>query len=73
MKRLKTQTITLDSLTLNKIKLLKIDAEGSEIEVLKGGINTLGKIEFIAVDMGPEKGLHSLNTVSEVTNFFIEK
>jgi len=69
---IETHIITLDSLTLNKIKLLKIDAEGSEIEVLKGGLNTLEKIEFIAVDMGPEKGLHSLNTVSEVTNFLFK-
>lgn len=66
------ETIKLDDFKYRKIKLLKIDAEGHEFEVLLGGYNTLKYIEYIAVDMGAEKGEGEENTVSEVTNFLLK-
>ena len=63
----------LDSFKYEKIKLLKIDAEGHELEVLLGAKSTLPNIEFIAVDMGPEKGKDNENTVSSVINFLISQ
>lgn len=63
----------LDSFKYEKIKLLKIDAEGHELEVLLGAKSTLPNIEFIAVDMGAEKGKDNENTVSSVTNFLISQ
>jgi len=63
----------LDSFKYEKIKLLKIDAEGHELEVLLGAKSTLPNIEFIAVDMGPEKGKVNENTVSSVINFLISQ
>lgn len=65
----KVETITLDSLSLVKIKLLKIDAEGYEPEVLEGAVNTLSQIEYIAVDYGNERGIDNKSTLVEVTNF----
>ena len=50
--------------TLN-IKLLKVEAEGHEEEVLKGSINTLKNTEFVVVDYGPEKN-STKTTISEV-------
>ena len=63
------ETITLDSLNFEKIKLLKIDAEGYEPEVLQGAKNSLNQIEYISVDYGNERGFDNRSTVVEVTNF----
>ena len=67
------QCITLDSLNLKKeIKLFKVEAEGYEPEVLLGSVNTLKKVEFVAVDFGPERGKGQSNTVVEVNNILYE-
>ncbi len=66
-------TKELDSFKYDKVKLLKIDAEGHELEVLLGAKKTLPKIEYIAVDMGAEKGEIGENTVALVTNYLISQ
>ena len=55
MKLKKIQTKPLDSFNITNIKLLKIDAEGHELALLKGSKNTLLTTEYICVDMGAEK------------------
>ena len=67
------ETKELDSFNYEKIKLLKIDAEGHELEVLLGAKKTLSNVEYIAVDMGAEKGEDGENTVALVTNFLISQ
>jgi FkbM family methyltransferase len=61
-------TNTLDNLLLNykstKFKLLKIEAEGSEPEILLGAINTLNRTEYVSVDTSPERG--TLDTFDSV-------
>ncbi len=67
------KSITLDSLSLNNnIRLFKVEAEGFEPEVLYGSVNTLGKIDFISVDYGSERGISQSNTVTEVNEFLYE-
>ncbi len=65
----------LDSLlvemALKKVKLLKIEAEGFEPEVLFGLTGALEYIEFIAVDGGPERGKFESQTFSDCSNFLI--
>ena len=51
-----------------RIKLLKLEAEGLEIEVLQGSLETLKNIDFIAADLGPERGLKQENTIVECSN-----
>ena len=66
-------TNTIDNLDLpTKIKLLKLDAEGHELEVFQGAKGTLSNVEFIAVDYGFEKGLDQSSTIVEVNNFLLE-
>lgn len=48
------------------IRLLKVEAEGMEPEVLNGAIETLKRVEFVAVDAGPERG--GENTVPACLN-----
>ena len=59
----------LDSFNFNEVHLLKIDAEGHELEVLKGASDILNKLHFISVDYGLEKGLDQTSTIVEVTNY----
>ena len=49
-----------------QIKLFKIDAEGFEPEVIEGSLNTLPKINYIAVDYGYERGKNENSTIVQV-------
>lgn len=70
------KTITLDEYVkrknIEKIKLFKLEAEGSEPEVIEGAKNSLPKIKFIAVDGGPERGLKEETTIEYVSNFLLK-
>lgn len=58
-RKLKVNGITLDKLAsdlgINKIDFLKVDAEGAEPEVLKGGKEILKKTGKVSIDAGPER------------------
>ena len=61
----------LDEIVEIGIKFLKVEAEGGEPEVLYGCQKILHLIEWIAVDVGFERGVSQENTLSEVSNFLI--
>ena len=56
-----------------KIKLLKLEAEGGEPEVLFGSKDKLNNIEYIAADVGPERGINKECTITDVVNYLQEK
>ncbi len=70
-------TIQIESKRLDSIfysiKLLKIDAEGAEFEVIQGAEKILKRIEYIAVDLGFEKGLNLETPCPEVVNYLMER
>lgn len=72
---IKIKVRTLDSIIketeINSIKLVKLEAEGFEFEVLQGMKNSLKLIEYFAVDCGPERG--GENTIKEVSNYLFSK
>jgi len=74
-KVIEVQVVRLDKLihdlNLNKIKLLKIEAEGYEPEILKGAGKMLGRFEYIAVDGGYERGIHCEQTFTTITNYLL--
>ena len=43
--------ITIDSLGIDDIDLIKIDVEGFEMEVLKGAEKTLGNVQYIMIEL----------------------
>ena len=60
--------VRLDTTIQSKVKLLKVDAEGAEFEVINGAKNIMHLIEFIAIDLGFEKGEKEESTAPEVFN-----
>ena len=66
------KTVRLDDWILEKkfrgIKLLKLEAEGFEPEIIQGLVNSLKIIEYISADLGPERGENYENTVPDVIN-----
>lgn len=56
---------------IERIRLLKLEAEGGEPEVLEGARNSLAKIDWIAADCGPERGTEKLATLAPVSNFLL--
>ena len=71
---LKIPARRLDDLLPNKqIKLLKLEAEGAEPEVLLGCENILTNIEYISADLGPERGPKGEMTLVPVANYLLSR
>lgn len=62
----------LDSLNIEKVKLIKIEAEGFEPEILEGAQSILRNVEYIAVDGGYERGKDCEQTLTTATNFLVQ-
>ena len=70
---LKIPAKRLDSFINKNIKLLKLEAEGGELEVLQGAGNKIYKIQYISADLGPERGVNQDSTFTPVSNFLKQK
>jgi FkbM family methyltransferase len=70
-----TEIIEIPASTLSaefpveKIKLLKLEAEGAEPEVLQGAHPILNNIDYISADVGPERGVQEEETRDFVVDF----
>lgn len=70
-----TEIIRIPASTLSaqfpveKIRLLKLEAEGAEPEVLQGAVPILRNIDYISADVGPERGIDEEETRDYVVNF----
>jgi FkbM family methyltransferase len=73
-----TEIITVDAVRLDqlalppKIKLLKIEGEGAEPEILFGCSGILHKVEFISADVGPERGVDQTSTRNDVIDYLVK-
>lgn len=63
----------IDQKKIDKIKLLKIEAEGFEPEILKGCLKNINKFSYIAIDGGNERGVNLEETMSHQLNFLMNK
>ena len=74
--KLISKTITLDSFLrknlIKCVKLLKLEAEGFEPEILNGAKKSLNLIEYISIDGGFERGVNKEETFTYQTNFLIK-
>ena len=51
---------------IDRIKLVKLEAEGAEPEILMGAMSIIDRIDYIVADIGPERGVKSESTLIEV-------
>jgi FkbM family methyltransferase len=72
---IKVKTRRLDELFAGRerIKLLKLEAEGAEPEVLRGSDGILPRIEYISADVGFERGKDQTSTMAAVTNYLLAR
>lgn len=72
---IKVATRRLDELFVGyeRIKLLKLEAEGAEPEVLRGSDGILPRIEYISADVGFERGVEQKSTMAAVTNYLLAR
>ena len=68
-----TKVTRLDSYITSEIKCLKLEAEGAEPEILEGIGQKLDLIEYIAADLGYERGVEEESTLAPVTNFLLAR
>ena len=55
-----------------RVRLIKIEAEGLEPEVTEGASEILKLTEYIACDLSPERGIEQLNTVTQTLNLLTD-
>ena len=56
-----------------RIRLLKLEAEGAEPEVLEGAEGLLGRIDYISADLGAERGPEKQRTIRQVSRFLHDR
>ena len=67
---IKVPSARLDKvLPVRKYKLLKLEAEGAEPEILEGAEGIIRQFEYVAADVGFERGVTSESTLPAVTNY----
>ena len=49
------------------VRLLKLEAEGAEPEILEGATTTLERVEHVVADLGPERGVAGESTLASVS------
>ena len=57
---------------VSNVKLIKLEAEGAEPEVLEGLKKNLGKVEYITVDCGFERNEDKFSTLGYCSNYLIK-
>ncbi len=75
-----TKKISIETTTLDKeidkihqrIKLIKLEAEGFEPEILQGLKKHLNSVEYITIDCGFERGIKQAATIAECSNYLIK-
>ena len=67
------QVRRLDDLVQRPIRLLKLEAEGAEPEVLAGCTGVLDQVAYISADLGPERGKAQATTLEPVQAILAEQ
>tara|TARA_B110000008_G_scaffold276560_1_gene316058 strand:- start:1133 stop:1972 length:840 start_codon:yes stop_codon:yes gene_type:complete len=71
--RIKVPVGKLESYVSSNVKIIKLEAEGAEPEILEGLGDKLRLIEYISADLGYERGIKCESTLVPVTNYLLER
>ena len=71
------ETTTLDHVARQinddrSIKLLKVEGEGAEPEILAGGKGMIRRVVNCTIDCGPERGTKEAHVIPQVCNFMFD-
>jgi len=69
--RTTTLTKLSSELGVERIKLLKIEGEGAEPEILAGANDIMPNVDYCTVDCGPERGANQDHVIPQVCNNLI--
>jgi len=74
VKRVETMTLCkfLSSLEESKVRILKLEAEGAEPEVLAGAKGCFKNIDYISIDCGNERGKEAMPTFLETDQMLLD-
>lgn len=67
-----SKVVRLENFIDARIKCLKLEAEGAEPEVLDGLGDKIKLVEYVAADLGYERGINSESTLIPVTNYLLQ-
>lgn len=70
---IKVPVAKLKDFVASPVKLLKLEAEGAEPEILEGLEERLNFIEYISADLGFERGVKCESTLVPVTNYLLNR
>jgi len=62
----------INSLEMPHVRLLKVEAEGAEPEVLAGAMGCFDKIDYISIDCGNERGIEAMPTFLESDQILLD-
>lgn len=68
-----TLSILIEERNIPIVKLLKLEAEGAEPEILAGAEKHLPRIEYISADLGPERGVDQESTAPAAINYLLSR
>jgi FkbM family methyltransferase len=74
-----TETIEVETARLDRAiprrrhRLLKLEAEGAEPEVLEGAEDVIDQFDYISADLGFERGVRQESTLPQVVNFLLPR
>lgn len=71
--KITVETRRLETFVDGKVKLLKLEAEGAEPEILEGLGDKLDQIEYISADLGFERGKSAESTLVPVINHLLAR
>ena len=63
----------LNSAKIDRVKLVKIEAEGAEPEVLLGLKNYISKVDYVVVDVSAERGESNSHTITQCVNILCKQ
>jgi len=62
-----------DAISRCRYRLLKLEAEGAEPEVLEGAEDLIDRFDYISADLGFERGVRQESTLPQVVNFLLPR
>ena len=64
--------VTVDSLGLSDIDMIKIDVEGYEMEVLKGAVQTLENLQYLMIELNNNSKKYGSSN-ADIENYLVKK